>query len=131
MDDGGGSLASVELFDAADNAVQELGSLAEPRVSHTATLLADGRVLIAGGYNGEYLRSVEVFDPTTRRFQSAGSLVEGRSGHTACGDRLEDPLGGHTRLDRPERPRIGDVQRSRDETAGQHVPRRMPSPRRQ
>jgi hypothetical protein len=83
MDDGGGSLASVELFDPAHDDVQELGSLAERRVSHTATVLADGRVLIAGGYNGEYLRSVEVFDPTTRRFHPAGSLLEGRSGHTA------------------------------------------------
>jgi hypothetical protein len=83
MEDSGGGLASVELFDPADNAVRELGSLTERKVSHTATLLADGRVLIAGGYNGEYLRSVEVFDPTTRRFSPAGSLLEGRSGHTA------------------------------------------------
>ena len=83
MDVDGGSLASVELFDPADNSVQEFGSLTEPRVSHTATLLADGRVLIAGGYNGEYLSSIEVFDPTTRRFQPAGTLLEGRSGPTA------------------------------------------------
>jgi hypothetical protein len=83
MEEGGGGLASVELYDPADNAVQELGSLTERRVSHTATALADGRVLIAGGYNGEYLRSVEVFDPTTRRISPGGSLLEGRSGHTA------------------------------------------------
>ncbi|HET6638300.1 MAG TPA: kelch repeat-containing protein [Gemmatimonadota bacterium] len=83
MDHGGGGLASVELFDPADNVVQELGSLAERRAGHTATPLADGRVLIAGGYSGEYLSSVEVFDPTRRRFQPAGSLLEGRSGHTA------------------------------------------------
>ncbi|HEY7472978.1 MAG TPA: kelch repeat-containing protein [Gemmatimonadota bacterium] len=83
MEGGGGSLASVELFDPSDNSVQEFGNLSEPRVGHTATLLADGRVLITGGYNGEYLSSVEVFDPTTRRFQPAGPLLEGRSGHTA------------------------------------------------
>ena len=83
MADGGGSLASVELFDPARNTVQELGSLAERRAGHTATLLRDGRVLIAGGYNGEYLASLEGFEPLAKRFRSAGSLVDGRSGHTA------------------------------------------------
>lgn len=83
MADGGGSLASVELFEPARNAVRALGSLAERRAGHTATLLTDGRVLIAGGYNGEYLASLEVFEPSTRRFRAAGSLTGGRSGHTA------------------------------------------------
>jgi hypothetical protein len=83
MADGGGSVASVELFDAGRNTIQELGSLAERRAGHTATLLGGGRVLIAGGYNGEYLASLEVFEPSTRSFRPAGSLVEGRSGQTA------------------------------------------------
>lgn len=83
MADGGGGVASVELFDPAHNTLQEIGSLAEQRAGHTATLLADGRVVIAGGYNGAYLASVEVFDPSAKRFRSAGHLVEGRSGHTA------------------------------------------------
>jgi hypothetical protein len=83
MAEGGGNLATVELFDPTDNTVEEIGSLSEPKSGHTATLLRDGRVLIAGGYNGEYLPSIEFFDPSTRRFRPAGSLVEGRSGHTA------------------------------------------------
>jgi hypothetical protein len=83
MADGGGSLASVELFDPARNAVRGLGTLAERRAGHTATLLRDGRVLIAGGYDGEYLASLEIFEPSTKRFRPAGSLTEGRSGHTA------------------------------------------------
>jgi len=83
MTTGGGSLATVELFDPADNTIRELGPLAVRRAGHTATLLRDGRVLIAGGYDGEYLRSVELFDPSTRSFRPAGSLVEARSGHTA------------------------------------------------
>lgn len=83
MAEGGGSLASAELFEPARNSVQQLGPLAGRRAGHTATLLRDGRVLIAGGYNGEYLASVEVFDPSTRRFRQAGSLIVGRSGHTA------------------------------------------------
>ena len=83
MADGGGSLASVELFDPAQNTVQDLASLVERRAGHTATLLRDGRVLVAGGYNGDYLASLEIFEPSSRRFRPAGSLVEGRSGHTA------------------------------------------------
>ncbi len=83
MTSGGGSLATVELFDPSTNTAHALGTLDTPRASHTATVLGDGRVLIAGGYDGEYLRSIEIFDPTQRRFRQAGSLVEARSGHTA------------------------------------------------
>lgn len=83
MADGGGSLASAELYDPLGNTVQALPAMAARRIDHTATLLRDGRVLVAGGYNGEYLASLEIFDPTTRRFEPAGSLTEGRSGHTA------------------------------------------------
>jgi hypothetical protein len=83
MADGGGSLSSAELFDAAHNSLRELGALGERRAGHTATLLSNGRVLIAGGYNGEYLASIEVFDPSGKRFRPAGSLVEPRSGQTA------------------------------------------------
>ena len=83
MADGGGSVASVELFSAGNNTVQEVGSLAKRRAGHTATLLGGGRVLIAGGYDGEYHASLEIFQPSVRSFRSAGSLLEGRSGHTA------------------------------------------------
>lgn len=83
MADGGGSIASAELFAPARNSVREVGSLSDRRAGHTATLLPDGRVLIAGGYNGEYLASLEIFDPSTNRFRPGGSLAQGRSGHTA------------------------------------------------
>lgn len=83
MADGGGSLASVELFDPAHNTLQAVGPLLQGRSGHTATLLSSGRILVAGGYRGEYLASLEVFEPATKRFRPAGSLLEGRSGHTA------------------------------------------------
>jgi hypothetical protein len=83
MADGGRSLAGVELFDPALNTVQEVGPLLQGRSGHTATLLSNGRILVAGGYSGEYLASLEVFEPATKRFRPAGSLLEGRSGHTA------------------------------------------------
>ncbi len=83
MADGGGSVASAELFDVGNNTVQEVGSLAKRRAGHTATSLGGGRVLIAGGYDGDYHASLEIFEPSAKRFRSAGSLLEGRSGHTA------------------------------------------------
>lgn len=83
MADGGGSLASAELFDPAGDTLQQLPPLSQRRAGHTATRLPDGRVLLAGGYNGEYLASIEMFDPSTRRFREVGSLMVGRSGHTA------------------------------------------------
>jgi hypothetical protein len=55
------------------------------RHSHTATLLTDGRVLIAGGY-GEgttTLGTAEIFDPATNSFTSTGSLQAARADHIA------------------------------------------------
>jgi hypothetical protein len=60
--------------------------MAVPRLSHTATLLLDGRVLLAGGYGGEGeppIASIEVFDPTTETFTALGPLREARADHTA------------------------------------------------
>jgi hypothetical protein len=63
------------------------GSLNIARVSHTATLLNNGMVLIAGGYNvseqNQFLDSAELYDPMTGAFTTTGSLNTGRDGHTA------------------------------------------------
>ncbi len=59
--------------------------MTEPRAIHTATALADGRVLIVGGFlhNGALLDSAELFDPRTGRFAPVGSMPTPRMGHTA------------------------------------------------
>jgi hypothetical protein len=56
-----------------------------PRYGHTATLLADGRVLVTGGYDGSsaYLTSAEVYDPGTGVFTPTGSMSTARFGHMA------------------------------------------------
>lgn len=55
------------------------------RASHTATLLNNGKVLVAGGFVGEEnsLASTEIFDPTKNAFAAAESMHVARSSHTA------------------------------------------------
>jgi hypothetical protein len=78
-----------------------------PRESHTATLLADGRVLVIGGHVGrrqnmQVHASAEVFTPQSGRFDAAGSLGTPRHKHDAI--RLADGrvlvIGGADRTDR-------------------------------
>jgi hypothetical protein len=42
-------LSSTEMYDPVKGNFSSIGSMGTPRNSHTATLLNDGRVLIAGG----------------------------------------------------------------------------------
>jgi hypothetical protein len=53
------------------------GGMTTPRAFHTATLLRNGKVLIAGG------ASAELFDPSTGTFAATGNLTAIRSRHTA------------------------------------------------
>jgi N-acetylneuraminic acid mutarotase len=61
------------------------GSLNTGRGLATATLLPNGKVLVAGGYNsyGGYLASAELDDPVTGTWTATGSLNTGRYAHTA------------------------------------------------
>ena len=57
-----------------------------PRAEQTATLLQDGRVLVAGGaktFAGKALPSAEIYDPSTGTWTATGSMDAIRGGFTA------------------------------------------------
>ena len=53
------------------------------RREHTATLLPSGKVLVAGGYNGNYLASAELYDPATNTWSTTNPMGTARYFHTA------------------------------------------------
>jgi len=61
-------------------------SMNTARASHTATLLPNGKVLVAGGapaYAGGAIASAEIYDPATNVWTFTGSLATSRLYHTA------------------------------------------------
>jgi hypothetical protein len=60
------------------------GSPVGGRTGHTATLLNDGKVLIAGGSDlSVAVQTAETYSPTTATFQATGTMVSQRQRHTA------------------------------------------------
>lgn len=79
-----GAITTAELYDPVANRWTPAGSLGVPRQYHQATRLADGRVLVTGGYfEGKLVAAAEVFDPKTTTWNPAGAMGVARMGHTA------------------------------------------------
>jgi hypothetical protein len=79
----------AELYDPATRTWSLTGPInyARDGGSYTATLLANGRILLAGGYDPAgpdgTLRSMELYDPATGIWKTMPSLVIPRTFHTA------------------------------------------------
>ncbi len=82
---GAGILRNAQLYDSANGIWSTTDGLVTKRSGHTATLLPDGSVLVAGGSEGfdVSLASAELYDPASATWTPTGSLRTARGGQTA------------------------------------------------
>jgi len=83
--DATGVTASAELYDPVAHTFTTISPMNTARADHTMTLLNNGKVLIAGGFNDQAtLASAEVFDPSNNSFTlTGGSMTSPRAQHAA------------------------------------------------
>ncbi|CAF1003989.1 unnamed protein product [Adineta steineri] len=76
-------VAISEIYDPLLGVWNIIGSMAEEREAHAATILKSGKVLVVGGENlSGYLTHCEIYNPSTSQWSSAGSMVVPRAYHT-------------------------------------------------
>ncbi|HEY8598743.1 MAG TPA: kelch repeat-containing protein [Thermomicrobiales bacterium] len=82
------TLATTERYDPLLDRWRPAAPLAAPRQAHTATPLADGRVLVVGGHTPgatepQAVAAAELYDPVADRWTATGSLRATRWLHQA------------------------------------------------
>ncbi|GAC1473834.1 MAG: hypothetical protein PVSMB3_09720 [Candidatus Dormibacteraceae bacterium] len=76
--------ATPQLFDPATDSWSRAAPMLNGREAFSATLLANGHVLVAGGYGPEsVVTSGEVYDPTANRWAATADMKLARAGHIA------------------------------------------------
>ena len=89
-------IVGAEIYDPISNTFTATGHMMSIRYAHSATLLKDGRVLIAGGgiryakdaqnenqIEADNVLNAEIYDPKTRKFSPTASLTEAHFRHLA------------------------------------------------
>jgi len=76
-----GIVASLPATPQTSPAFTPTGSMNTGRAGHTATLLADGTVLVAGGWRAG--NTAEIYDPETKKFTPTGAMTTQRWWPTA------------------------------------------------
>ena len=96
--------ASVDMFDPVTETFTEIGQMNFPRITQVATLLRDGRVLLAFSWDGiDVANNSEIYDPATNTFTlTSANPVHGKV--DLHGIRMLDgtvvcPTGGNEQLD--------------------------------
>lgn len=81
-----GATDTCEVFDPNTNLSSPVAPMSAARMWHTATLMGNGKVLVAGGktHDGTALTSLEIYDPTADTWlTSAANLTTGVFNHSA------------------------------------------------
>src|SRR5208282_852149 len=73
----------AETYDPGSGTWSLTGALNTPRFQHTATLLPNGQVLVAGGYDTNVLQSAETYNPSTGVWTTNNPMNVPREYHTA------------------------------------------------
>jgi N-acetylneuraminic acid mutarotase len=76
--------ARAEIFNPASNSWRPAAPMSKPRYAHSAALLTDGRVLVAGGWyatsnSDRSHETAEIYDPVADRWTATGSMTKPRA----------------------------------------------------
>ena len=82
---GPGNVATTEIYDPATGHFTPGSPMSTPRTGHSAVLLVNGKVLVAGGAGSDEqgLTSAEIYDPATNKWTATGSMLTPRAARSA------------------------------------------------